>query len=1312
MTLDARTDSEEPIWISMIQCLRWASDEVFREVTELVECGASAEFFAAKSQILFKYFGNRQPPRYWGVILKPQRAAKEARMSFVRRPGAAGGEEGAMAVMAASKRQKLEDAAVGVFPYAALPREVTQLGVDALEGGSFGVVRCRGVVAIAYVRSDNHLYVWRLSKDRRASACMRLSLPPQIKTGAHERCFVSAFDAPTDDQADGSSTFHGLGLFLLTASGVVCCWPQIDARTVPVVETLPLTSGSHVCKVDGDGVYVAAGATRGDIFVVWLSPEDLCLHVKHCSESIPAAPVEQATGVTGFVNRLFGFGGGAASPAPASRASPEASQPSNSSEAASSVASDGGGLSDGEVSDLLIRVIDTANDKGAQTRVSVFTLYAGREAVTRWDLDPQSMQTSCAWTLGALAKILAPKMHVSQEAVRLHRLGVTADRLVLLAASPGRGATLHEFRGIDANPYLGSTSSLLSLPDSLDFGDVQFAHGASAVTGENGDARFIALLAYESYAESTPSLRLHALEFPSRRGNPDADLWAMDEKQDVTTGWFALAGPTDKVDGFVLTATCVLGVRLDSHAGGTATGASGSAASKASGVGASSQIPSGQAVKKRNSAATLRTAREELYSGPRKLTRSGRASTRGGTAGGFSDLESDAKPALKILKSAFNAYEQESALGRDGMVVAKNIPQFSKLVASTSDVLDYAVIGLVEHILDGKPNQRWADRQASDLNDSDQFSGRLILRHLVNKQARFGASGLIGFLERAGILEGLTHEAHVRLANLDRKLSVCKSLCTLQAECSRQQSATADGSRAHCVMQILHSCQRELVLARTKLSADTLDEQLEETGLSVADLFFSNVTDVESVIEYVATWLYSKEGDRDALSDVLAANSVVLTVFTRVPIDNETLAELAQPEGTMRAWSHGHMVMDSLRSLLEVTKSAATSNPDVFSIWQQYYELVFIYFSGQRRGEDSEGSRDPDATVDESNWKQLVDQNQANALIGAFGKQNPTADAFWQDRVGGEWWRYDLAREFACHTQLFEACQSLDAIPHEDFLARARYKNEKDPYGSFLKKALVESVSSHVTLRERAGGSLYDFTGVKGQVFRGVPALFAGEDDEVPGWRMDRWNVSADTIRWSFRADHAEGVMLSFDGEEFSLVQTDVPGDHELFQILPVSGGAMASSPRFAPRSTDAGQTYRVLSWDNVTYMGINEYGIAEPVRYAPQRDDFVPTVLDALFQPRAEDPSLILDIVEDGALDSPLLRFLQRQEGNLGQQASLVHQLRWLTSLRLGDYESASKSLHAHRDEAKRRGNNTMDSVLEDPGTLQSLAKLSQLAI
>ncbi|GBG29742.1 Trafficking protein particle complex subunit 9 [Hondaea fermentalgiana] len=43
MRFDARTDSEEPIWITMVQHLCWASDEVFREVTELIEFGASAE---------------------------------------------------------------------------------------------------------------------------------------------------------------------------------------------------------------------------------------------------------------------------------------------------------------------------------------------------------------------------------------------------------------------------------------------------------------------------------------------------------------------------------------------------------------------------------------------------------------------------------------------------------------------------------------------------------------------------------------------------------------------------------------------------------------------------------------------------------------------------------------------------------------------------------------------------------------------------------------------------------------------------------------------------------------------------------------------------------------------------------------------------------------------------------------------------------------------------------------------------------------------------------------------------------------------
>lgn len=1226
-----------------------------------------------------------------------------------------------------AKRQRLEDLSVGVFPYVSLPREAaSQEGLENLPSGCFGVSRpssnsssiSRGAnssrggnaeMAVAWLRRENHLYLWRITKDRRHQNCVRLSIPVQVLQSSST--FVSSTSSSSGSANFGAtyvSVFKrediegGIGVFMVSAAGYVCCWPTIDVRAVPVVEALPMAAGTVVTSVHGDGMYLAAGTSRGNVFVAWLSPEDLCLHVKNCAESLPEPSSTEQTGVVaGLMNRFFGFGGGASSttaasnsPSSTSIARSSSSPGQNRDGSRHSNASDGG--SDSEVTDLLIRVDGDSNEP----QISVFALYAGREAISRWNLDPQSMETSCAWTVRSLSSKLADSIKAPADAIRLHRLALSEDWLVLMVSSP-RGITLHEFRNARVDPSLGISSCMLALPENINVDDIQFSHG---IAGTGSQAKSVALVAHEVYDDSTPTLRVHALEFPVRRGTKGSDVWATDEIHDVTTGWFALSSGADRVDGFLLTATCVLGIRLDE--------AVVAATPKSAEVDTTSRFASSGS----GTTALAQQARAGLYAAQPNLANVRRTGPR--TVKSKGQGFNDAQSTFTVLKRTFNAFEQESALGRDGMAVAREDNQYTKLNATVGPAFDDAVCDLARSILNGNLAHRWADRHdlsdgnyGSSEDESIQFSYRLISRHLIKKQGRFGENGLIGFLSRARLLENLSPEAVSRLANLNRKLTASISLCNQQKEFSRLHRAET---------KILQTCQEDIVLVRRKIRPDALKSQLEASGLTVADLFYAQVTEIDVLVRFIVNYVAGKHGDKKhSLTDVIAANNIILTVLTQAHVENQVLAQLAPPEHAAQLWEAPYEIMTHLRNLIRIVMDFAQGAPEHDELWDQLQKLVYIYLAGQRRGEEDDEDDRPDEAraAMESGAGRPINQDEAARLIRAFHKQTPSP-ALAHHGKGGVWAAYELADAFACHQELHRACLELDFQP----LQCLRYEEEKQPFPTYLKKALMESVCTNLFLQ--VSDNLVDLRGIKGQEFRGVPSSFAPLDQIPPSWRIEQYNIDHETVRFVFQvAAPEDGRYLSYNGSEFVLVSSDGPGEQELFQICSSSANsAYSSSTGSSSMSSSwlqnqrAGEGARreynyILSWDNVTYLGIGENGVAQPIKYAPHREPFAGKVMELLFEPSREHPSLILDVVEDGVLDKPMLDFLQRQEGMNRTQEEILHKLGWLNSLRMEDYESAVSHLDAHRSSVLRHENRRNNSALDDEKLLKNLGKLCRLA-
>jgi len=504
--------------------------------------------------------------------------------------------------------------------------------------------------------------------------------------------------------------------------------------------------------------------------------------------------------------------------------------------------------------------------------------------IVSWRFDEDAQRTERVWQFSSAQSDIASSLgeRPKAEAVEVFQVEPSEFEggLIMFAKLEGK-LSVHAFEGVSA-PTLRASSTTVQLHESSSSG-----LRCGYKRGGTSSSAF-------AVEEIGKMLHVHLLRVPLRSGS-----WFHTEKADLTNGWFAVC-PLESAsfDACILTATGALAIRFE----------------------------------KASTHSTLR-ASGSLHGQHRRRPAVAQAP-------GLSFEE-----ARLVLQRVFRAFEQELSLGRDGMAVVFEDNKWEALIATPSRRLHHAIEEIVkEGILDRNPTHRWADkaltnassRQNAQVTDADFFNPRIIKRHLASKRARFlSGNGLLGFLERAGILQRVEDRTARLLLDCAWKLEACERLYEVHVS-----------GNNNFVDELIASAVEGRDLAGTP--AAQLRKELEKNGLSFSDMFYAKVTRIHEFLIELEKHLSSSDSTEKVVNSVRMA----VHIAGKVSVENGILRRRSHALADAPTWLEDDEIHAALLGIVrcardEISNSTASTNWNIFT--SIYAEVVNAGLGSLRR---------------------------------------------------------------------------------------------------------------------------------------------------------------------------------------------------------------------------------------------------------------------------------------------------------------------------------------------------------------------------
>jgi len=1156
-----------------------------------------------------------------------------------------------------SKRQRLEECdedRLSISALSALPREIKSHG--GLGAGCSGIASVRGRRVsrhVAWAKVQNHVYFWEVTDDKQYAtpSCSRLSVPQNVASA--QAWSLCAFESYVENQ---------VGVLLVSDRGDILCWQNVSKRTIPIEHSLQLGAYENsenpelVSVVKGISTSCSdedqditrtfvVGTSHGNVFVVWISPEDFCIRFKQVLDSRARTGPgndNSNSGVGGMFGRWLGIGGGSNEESP--QDVEEFSE---------------------QVVDLVF-VVSPHDQK--RTSGMIFILLASGK-IHRLDVCLVTMDVSCGWECnkvdGWISEKIRPQGEVRYTAIKWVFAGTDGGGWLALCVDTADGVSLHEIRNVTrSEPHLGGSSPVLGYP-SRGLRDVHFAI-------QECTRQSVAFVAYEYNHKLTVAF----VGFVCSSRLRDENNWKV-ETTDCSAEWLAIeplgraGAATDTSRGrdvssvAILTPTLVLRVQVCVAVDGLS--------------------PSTQNDELRRSVPQMNQVsprRGPVVTAPR--------SSMGGL-----DMET-AKP---VMRRIFRAYMQQVDMGRNGLLIAKEDNKWDDLLDSSLQVLHDAICFVCEKELDRSPNQRWADKWSSDKASDAQnsnFAPQLINRHLISKKGRFGSpGGFLGFLESAGIVDRLERRTIDAIIGYDYKLLACGRLCELQSRAPRSKGGKD-------VLKILKPHMRSIVIERERCrKRGNFDEEkyihgIELCGLSVSDIFYSEVSQIDSFLIYLVEAI-ENEGlvlENDA---VQAFNSIVLAIMQKHEVEYDSLR--AADSGTVRAttWRDSPKILDALQKtiyrsfkkldeltspLWKTKRSMGTVDLEMLgSTVGQVRQIVDIFLGGKRSYGELEQGLSYEMIAPFVEYARLF-LNRLNS-----GIENSAEITIYEECVR---FATELSVDFVCHEGLFHVSELGQESDGTDYLKKFL---DQSVVASLKLQDCPETNGGYKQIVSKAGNILTVDTG------RNTYSL----------WKLRRRVVGRavgtgeDTVRWNFEAE--DGSLLSFTGDNFCLKEGhEDAGYKEMFEVL--HGDAYGTGGIMTSENQDC---VHILAWDKVTCLGVDRTELGTPVKvsYIGEWCGLPSAVFENYL--KKQNSARILHLVEDGSLDADLDKFLKNKftemdEDSLGNETQkTLYDLKWMHTLRRQEYVQCAETLYVETQQQKQSR-----SQIE---TELSIAKLSLLA-
>jgi len=268
--------------------------------------------------------------------------------------------------------------------------------------------------------------------------------------------------------------------------------------------------------------------------------------------------------------------------------------------------------------------------------------------------------------------------------------------------------------------------------------------------------------------------------------------------------------------------------------------------------------------------------------------------------------------AIDVLKRMFRSYL------KNGIAVAKDDSKWDSLQTTPLHLMHRAIVDLLQQELDRRPQSMWAEKWSNnDEWTKHYFSQPIVRRHLVTKQ-----NNLDEFFSSIGILDTWPERTLFKRNEMYSKLGSLLRLCDFQ------------GSLTKSMNQMLVERLDQVLKRRLDITdVDVLEEKLEDSGVSVPFLFYSNVSQVADLV--LEQW------DLHSTDSLILTAQIMIAVLNRVPCCGFDAV----------MWYDSEEVIDSVRRCVESLEthllSKNISRSTYATLFQLFKELVLVYLTSK-----------------------------------------------------------------------------------------------------------------------------------------------------------------------------------------------------------------------------------------------------------------------------------------------------------------------------------------------------------------------------